>query len=190
MTTQAFLDTARTYGAESVELEWRLPMAHPSLAEGVTRLLDASPQFTTLDPVESRDEYSDGDCRRITYPDGRVDHLYKRRIAKDSVDGATRAVSLERYGDPPGGEVQFRMYRAKTRRRWAWRCWQVHITAFHTNDERYSDSDGLLYDIELELQPTADDMYRYTVDTIVGWGDTLIHELAQEARTSTSSAKA
>lgn len=188
MAVSAFLDTAWTYGAESVELEWRLPAVHESLAKGMIAMLESCDAFRDIGTVTTRDEYSDTECRKITHADGRVDHLWKRRILKESVDpgAVTRAVSLERYGDPPEG-AQFRIYRNKTRRQWAWRCWQVHITEYQTNDPRYSDSDGLLYDIELEFQPRERDMYTYTVDVLVAWGDRLIQELANASRRSTSS---
>jgi len=186
MAASAFLDTAWTYGAESVEMEWRLQTVHESLAKAMTTMLDSCDAFRDAGTVTTRDEYSDSECRRITHPDGRVDHLWKRRILKEPVDGATRTVSLERYGDPPGG-AEFGIYRNKTRRQWGWRCWQVHITEYQTNDPRYSDSDGLLYDIELEFQPQERDMYKYTVDVIVAWGDRLIHELVNASRRSTSS---
>lgn len=186
----AFIDTARVYGAESVELEWRLPVVHSSLATGMMRVLEACPEFTALETVTTRDEYSDGDCRRITPKDGEPLYLYKRRVARDTRGAATATVALERYGDPPGEATPFPTYREKTRRRWAWRCWEVHVTEFYTNDARYKDSDGVLYDIELEFQPTTDEMYIYPLDTIVAWGDTLIQELQQEARKSLSLQKA
>jgi hypothetical protein len=186
----AFIDTARVYGAESVEMEWRLPVVHRSLATGMARVLDSCPEFTALETVATRDEYSDGDCRRITPKDGEAQYLYKRRVVREPRGPATTTVSLERYGDPPEEKTPFPTYREKTRRRWAWRCWEVHVTEFYTNDARYKDSDGVLYDIELEFQPTRDETYIYPIDTIVSWGDTLIQELQQEALRSLSLQKA
>jgi hypothetical protein len=183
----AFLDTARTYGAESVEMEWRLPLAHPTLAKAMVNVLTSSPAFDALDTIDTKEEYSDGDCRRITCGET-VSFLYKRRITRQSRGPSTVTVSLERFGNSPG-DVAFPIYREKHRQRWRWRCWEVHITEFYTNDHRYKDSDGVLYDIELEFQPTMDDIYKYPIDTIVRWGDSIIQGLKQAALISTSSQK-
>jgi hypothetical protein len=188
----AFLETARTYGAESVEMEWRLSMVHPSLVKAMTTTLQSSPAFEDIGTVETTEEYSEGDCRRITTKDSTddVQYLYKRRMAKATGPGpATVTVSLERYGQSPGDQTPFPVYRKKTRRKWRWRCWEVHITEFYTNDSRYTDSDTVLHDIELEFQPTADEIYMYPISTIIDWGHDLIQGLEQAALISTSSEK-
>lgn len=177
--TRAFLETAYTYGVDGIELEFRLPLVHRSLVERVTALLERTPAFRDLGTVETKEEYSGGDARRVTSADGTVRTLYKRRIDKAAIDGpVVGTVSLERWmdGEPPHDQ-SFPTYRKKTRRRFAHRCWEVHLTSFQTNDPRLSDQDGLLYDIELELDPASDELFVYTVDYMVQWGVSLLQQM-------------
>jgi len=178
---RTFLETCRLYGQEGVELEFRVPCVHKTVFDGFKRVLDASPAFENCGHEETKEEYaSEGDARRITHEEtGHVGYLYKQRMIKRPIDDGSLpvigTVSVEQWGEPV--EARFPIYRRKQRDKYRYRCWEVHLTSFQTNDPRYSDQDGALYDIEIELQPYADDMYKYTVDVLLPWGATILYEL-------------
>lgn len=180
---ETFLQTAFTYGQDGIELEFRLPLVHRTLHDRVAALLEATPAFRSLGTTTTVEAYSAGDARRVTDETGTVRTLYKRRLSKTALEsGEIVAVSLERWADGDVDE-RFPTYRKKTRTKYGFRCWEVHLTSFQTNDPRLSDQDGFLYDIELELQPNADELYHYTVSAIADWGHALLHEMVTNAGT-------
>lgn len=181
---QSMLDGAKVYGLESLELEFRFQMVHPSLAASLERVLSASPAFVPCPSEHTKESYArTGECRRIAYPaqEGRSDvYLYKKRLAKENrAPPVSVTVSLERPGDPPVDET-FPVYREKFRSRWAYRCWEIHLTRFRTNDARFADADSALWDIEIELQTDHQDVYMYTLDALIAWGDRLCEELRDQ----------
>ena len=183
----AFLDTAIVYGSEHVELEFRRGApVHPSSVDRIRRALAASPLFQEIGTVETREEYSDGDARRVTWLEtGGVDHVYKKRIARVDLSspGESATVSLETWGPPPDPPATFQVYRKKRRTKWRYRCWEVHITAIQTNDPRFKDGDSEVYDIELELQTGGKELYQYTVDALIEWGHAIFDHLIRDSQT-------
>lgn len=180
-----FMQAVDTYGAESIEMEFRRKI-DKELYTKVIDTLKKSPHIEYIGECVSREEMGKSDARDITFPENNDLHpytLYKKRLCSTYFDNDVRlSVSLERQGEPDDTEKT--IFRVKKRTSFHIdRTWRIDITRVETNDPRYLDDDEYAYEMELELMTTSDGIYRYTIEHIMNWGKILVDEIYSIART-------
>jgi hypothetical protein len=173
-----FMQAVDTYGAESIEMEFRRKVDKP-VYDNVIKVLKKSPHVECIGESTTREELGSTDARDVSFPND--EHLqpytmYKKRLCSLHLDNVRLSVSLERQGEPDG--VEKTIFRIKKRTSFHIdRTWRIDMTRVETNDPRYLDDDEYAYEMELELMTTSDGIYRYTIDHIMNWGKILMDEI-------------
>ena len=179
-----FMQAVDTYGAESIEMEFRRKIDKIVYTK-IIDILKKSNKVEYIGECTSREEMGKTDARDITYPENTDLHpytLYKKRLCSMFLGDVRLSVSLERQGEPDNTDKT--IFRVKKRTSFHIdRTWRIDITRVETNDPRYLDDDEYAYELELELMTTSDGIYRYTIDHIMDWGKTLIDEIYSIAST-------
>lgn len=175
-----------TWGAESIEIEFRLGKISPQMYRAILKKLTDCPTIHQV-PAQpkTREEFNGTDARLVqdvleggTLANPRT--VYKKKLVTQDLPGGIRLqVCLERPGPHQGDDAPPRtIYRIKDRQSFTFGgVWRFDLTTVETNDPRYSDSDDLLYEAEIELLSNSDAMYYYTVDHLLQWGQMLALEL-------------
>lgn len=175
---EQFMDAVDTYGAESIEMEYRRKIDKKT-HDAILNMLKNTDHIHFIGSYTSREELGDTDARDITFPDDSTIEpftLYKKRLCSMHFDDVRLSVSLERRGEPDGTTKT--VFRIKHRHSFHIdNTWKIDLTRVETNDPRYLDNDEYAYELELELMTASDGIYRYTIDHIMDWGKILIDEI-------------
>jgi len=175
-----------TWGAGSIEVEFRLGKIPKSKFIAIIDALSKCPTIHEIPRTKTREEFNGTEARMIRdiVQDGTLENertIYKKKLVNMGTPGGTRLqVSLERPGSP-NTERPYTMYRIKDRRSFVFEgVWRFDLTAVETNDPRYSDADDFMYEAEIELITQSDAMYYFTVEHLLAWGTEIskqLHEL-------------
>ena len=161
---EAWKHGAIMFGNEDIEVEYRTKVSK-SHFDKVSERLTA----TLGDPTirVTKEDIVGPDCRRVVVEDAQgPTYVYKKRLFVGDIERTRLSVCLERRGDPPQQQQQG-IWRHKTRQSWLQGPWRWDMTVVKTNDPRYKDEDEDLYEIELELDMTRDELLYYTMDRLL-----------------------
>jgi len=171
-------DQIKKYGAESVEMEFKLGKVTRHRYDAIRRHVAKDTRYRPLNQSHERNEYNGTDARRVHTDDGRSFTLYKKRLLSIPFETGKFDVSLERPGEP--SSARYTIFRDKYRESYcANDVWRLDITRIRTNDPQYADCDDELFEVELELILTSEMMLYYTLDFALHMGHELFMNLLQ-----------
>lgn len=172
-----------TWGAESIEVEFRLGKIPKSKFISIVDALSKCPAVHEIPRTRTREEFN-GSEARLVRDIAQNDNLenertmYKKKLVNMAAPSGVRLqVSIERPGNP-NTERPYTMYRIKDRRSFVFEgLWRFDLTVVETNDPRYSDADDFMYEAEIELMTSSDAMYFFTVEHLLTWGTEISKQL-------------
>lgn len=179
-------DHIKEYGLESIEMEFKLGKVAKTYFDRVF-------QYVTSDACDAtyaissttRNEFNGTDARREYFSDGTYRTMYKKRLQNDEVTGPVRfCVSIERRGDDDT-TAAYTMYRTKHRDTFSLLdgALKIDMTRIETNDERFSDTDDFVYEIEIELDTESQALLYYPLEYAISVGRDLaltLHDIGQQ----------
>jgi hypothetical protein len=194
------LRTIRTYGNDRLEFEFRLghktgvvgqkgggggfrPGVDGDAWARLKAALDASKDWTVTNSVTTERIDSSGSKLVLDASNAPVCVIHKKRLvdrdfATDSPWCARASLSLEEREDPPPAGLKHVYERRKKRWSYAYKCWSVDLTQVAGNMPHQLDDDQESYEVEIELRDTQE-LFVRTVDSIVGWGWGMIHDVCK-----------
>lgn len=196
---QALATALHTYGHDRLELEFRLGHSVAgAFVPGVARetwdvlkaALDASSAFEVV-VTDTREVISDdgSGSKFVVDMSGKAPAhwMHKKRLWHfDSDTGSTwccrMAASLE-IVDPPGTQpppppTGHKFERRKERYSYRYRCWSFDLTKVAGNLPHQLDTDGVVYEVEIELaDPT--ELFARPLPEVVEWGNKLVGDVCR-----------
>jgi len=181
-------DHIKEYGLECIEMEYKFGKVSKAFFDRVYQYVTSSECDATYAISSStRNEFNGTDARREYYADGTYRTVYKKRIENVLLTGPVRfCVSIEREGQDDTS-APYTMYRTKHRDTFSLLdgAIKVDMTRLETNDDRFSDADDYVYEIELEIDTACQTVLYYPLEYIIGTARDLalkLHDIGSQCK--------
>lgn len=188
-----FANALHHYGAETLELEWRLGTFQGSQGfvaglpqkefEALQHALNASPVWTTVESQSMHERVDPHTQRKLV---NNTHWMTKTRVLTVDYPPRVRVSLATEVVEPVTetlSEKAFGYQRFKERTSYRYRCWSVDLTKVVSTADR--DSDVTTYEVEIELID-KDELFVRPIWNVIHWGHTLANDMLQLATSCSS----